>query len=54
MNKDSGELYQYDTFSYTFYDKGEYNYQCSKHPSMIGKVIVVDKEELEHDEKDDD
>lgn len=28
------------SFSYTFDDKGSYNYHCSVHPSMIGKIIV--------------
>jgi plastocyanin len=28
------------TFSYTFDEKGEYNYFCMVHPWMTGKIIV--------------
>jgi plastocyanin len=28
------------TFSFTFKDKGTYDYHCGIHPSMTGKVIV--------------
>ena len=33
-------LKQGDTFSYTFSEPGEYQYYCSLHPSMKGKIIV--------------
>lgn len=29
-----------DRFSFTFKDAGTYNYFCSVHPIMIGKIIV--------------
>jgi len=29
-----------DQFSFTFTDAGSYNYFCSVHPMMIGKIIV--------------
>ncbi len=37
---DSGKLRQGETFSHTFNDVGTYEYRCSVHPSMTGKVIV--------------
>ena len=33
-------LNQGDEFSFTFSEKGEYEYICSIHPSMKGKIIV--------------
>jgi plastocyanin len=38
---DSGTLGQGQTFSYTFNEIGTFNYGCSIHPSMSGKVIVT-------------
>lgn len=29
-----------DTFSYTFTERGTFNYHCEPHPEMLGKVIV--------------
>ena len=29
-----------DTFSYTFNDPGTYEYFCSMHPKMTGKIVV--------------
>lgn len=29
-----------ETFKYTFYKKGEYDYYCLKHSNMKGKIIV--------------
>jgi plastocyanin len=29
-----------DQFSFTFTDTGTYNYFCSVHPIMVGKIIV--------------
>lgn len=29
-----------DVFKFKFVDSGEYNYHCSIHPSMRGKIIV--------------
>ncbi len=37
---DSGKLSQGNTFSHTFNEVGTYEYRCSVHPSMTGKVIV--------------
>jgi len=37
---DSGRLGQGKTFSHTFTEVGTYEYRCSLHPSMTGKVIV--------------
>lgn len=39
---DSGNkaMGQGDSFSFTFNEKGEYNYLCRLHPWMLGKVIV--------------
>lgn len=36
----SGVLDTEDQFSYTFNDAGTYDYFCSIHPHMTGKVIV--------------
>lgn len=36
----SGTIGQRETFSYTFNEAGTYDYICSIHPSMNGKVIV--------------
>jgi plastocyanin len=36
----SGELKQGDTFDFTFNDKGSFDYSCSIHPSMTGKIVV--------------
>ena len=36
----SGVLDTEDQFSYTFTDAGTYDYFCSIHPHMTGKVIV--------------
>jgi plastocyanin len=38
---DSGTLGQGKTFSYTFTDSGTFDYGCSIHPSMKGKVTVT-------------
>jgi plastocyanin len=37
---DSGLLAKGESFSYTFTEKGEYDYYCTLHPYMTGKVIV--------------
>jgi plastocyanin len=37
---DSGALGQNATFSYTFNSRGTFNYHCTLHPFMTGKVIV--------------
>jgi plastocyanin len=37
---DSGKLTQGQTFSHTFNEVGTYEYVCTIHPSMKGKVIV--------------
>ncbi len=37
---DSGILPQGETFSYTFTKPGTYEYKCTPHPRMRGKVIV--------------
>jgi len=37
---DSGLLPQGETFSYTFTKPGTYEYKCTPHPRMRGKVIV--------------
>jgi plastocyanin len=31
-----------DTFQFTFYNAGEYDYSCSIHPAMLGKIIVTE------------
>lgn len=36
----SPSLAQNQTFSFTFNDKGTFNYICGVHPSMKGKIIV--------------
>ena len=38
---DSGGLSQGQTFSHTFNDEGTFNYGCTIHPTMTGKVIVT-------------
>ncbi len=37
---DSGRLSQNDTFSYTFEQGGTFEYYCTIHPSMEGKVVA--------------
>ena len=37
---DSGPLRTYEYFSYTFEEAGIYDYYCTVHPWMQGKVIV--------------
>ena len=37
---ESGNLAKGATFSHTFNQKGTFNYHCSIHPSMTGKIIV--------------
>jgi plastocyanin len=37
---DSGKMSQGDTFSYTFNEKGDFEYYCTFHPDMTGSVIV--------------
>lgn len=37
---DSGRLTKGDKFTHTFSKKGSYDYICTFHPSMRGKVIV--------------
>jgi plastocyanin len=39
--KDSGLLYQGQSFSYTFRTPGTYQYYCSVHPYMVATVTVV-------------
>ncbi|MEK7353734.1 MAG: cupredoxin family copper-binding protein [Chloroflexota bacterium] len=39
---DSGNLARGATFSYTFKEKGTFQYHCNLHPSMTGKIIVVE------------
>jgi nitrite reductase (NO-forming) len=38
---DSGFLNEGDTFTYTFEEPGEFDYYCTPHPWMQGKVIVT-------------
>jgi len=37
---DSGRLSQGQSFSYTFNQKGDFEYYCTYHPNMTGKVSV--------------
>ena len=37
---DSGDLKPGDSYKHTFTNKGTFNYHCSIHPSMKGKVTV--------------
>lgn len=37
---DSGKLSRNDTFSYTFKQSGTFEYYCTIHPFMEGKVVV--------------
>jgi len=39
--KDSGLLYQGQSFSYTFNTPGTYQYYCTVHPYMVATVIVT-------------
>jgi plastocyanin len=41
MGFQSGFLNQGMTFKHTFDKPGTFNYYCSVHPTMIGKVVVV-------------
>jgi plastocyanin len=36
----SGQLSKGQSFSFTFNDTGTFDYSCSIHPSMTGKIIV--------------
>jgi amicyanin len=38
---DSGELEQGDSYSLTFTAAGTYDYLCTPHPSMTGRIVVV-------------
>ncbi len=38
---DSGDLASGESFSYTFEEEGDFDYYCSPHPWMIGKVTVT-------------
>jgi plastocyanin len=38
----SGNLASSDTYNFTFNTTGTFNYHCSIHPSMTGKVTVTD------------
>ncbi len=40
-NFDSGSISQGSTFSQTFKDVGTFDYVCTLHPSMKGKVVVI-------------
>lgn len=37
-----------DKYSYTFSKPGTYEYFCSIHPKMVGKIIVVPKSQAGH------
>lgn len=37
---DSGLLAQGESFSVTFTEAGTYNYQCTPHPWMLGRIVV--------------
>ncbi len=36
----SGDLHQGDMFTFTFNNKESFDYSCSIHPSMTGKIVV--------------
>lgn len=36
----SGDLNQGDKFEFTFSETGSFDYSCSIHPSMTGKIVV--------------
>ena len=38
----SATMNQGDSFSFTFTTSGTFDYTCGLHPTMVGKVIVVD------------
>lgn len=42
-NFDSGSISQDKTFNQTFKETGTFQYYCTIHPSMKGKVIVTFK-----------
>jgi amicyanin len=37
---DSGDIAQGDTFSFTFTTPGTYDYFCTPHPTMTGRIVV--------------
>jgi plastocyanin len=37
---DSGIIQTGQTFRYTFNDPGTFEYYCTLHPSMVGKIVV--------------
>jgi amicyanin len=38
---DSGDLEQGASYSFTFTEPGTYDYLCTPHPSMTGRIVVV-------------
>ncbi len=45
-NFDSGMMIVNQTWEFTFTDSGEYDYYCTLHPWMTGKIIVNEVEEM--------
>src|SRR5690606_1663832 len=39
---DSGNMLQYDTYTFTFTEPGTYDYICAYHPNMKHRIIVVE------------
>ncbi len=39
--EESGFLEKGETYSYTFNNKGNFDYECGPHPFMKGKVVVT-------------
>ena len=37
---ESGNMNKGDTFAFTFTQQGEFNYHCSIHPAMKGRVVI--------------
>jgi plastocyanin len=38
---DSGIMQTGQTFKHTFYEAGTFEYYCTVHPAMVGKVVVT-------------
>lgn len=39
---DSGDLAKGDSYVHTFLEAGEFSYRCDYHPSMTGKIVVLE------------
>lgn len=43
---DSGSMSEGQSFAYTFNAPGDFDYHCSIHPTMIGRITVSEQDQL--------